>query len=151
MLDLKERSAFKEIAKKYGLSLIILFGSKARDPISEKSDLDIAVWFDSGNPGEEVEEAILNVFINLLKRERIDLVILKLANPLLQFEVASKGRVLYEKEEGEFNRFQVFAMKRNDDGKKFYSLNKVYLENFLRGRRSYVKRRCHPPKVSCHS
>jgi hypothetical protein len=59
--------------------------------------------------------------------------------------------VLYEKEEGEFNKFQVFAMKRNDDGKKFYNLNKIHLENFLKGKRSDVKQRCYTPKVSSHS
>lgn len=151
-MNFNKGSALKEISEQYGLSLVILFGSQARDTIiREESDVDIAVWLDNGKPEEEIEDAIFSAFINLLKRERIDLVILNYANPLLQFEIASKGIVLYEKGEGEFNRFQVFAMKRNDDGKKFYDLNKVYLENFLRGKRSHVKRRCHPPKVSCHS
>jgi hypothetical protein len=83
--------------------------------------------------------------------DRIDLVVLNYADPLLQFEITAKGIVLYEKEKGEFNKFQVFAMKRNDDGKKFYNLNKIYLENFIKGKKSDVKRKCHLPKISSNS
>ncbi|MEW6097535.1 MAG: nucleotidyltransferase domain-containing protein [bacterium] len=150
-MNFKEKSQLKNISKKYGLSLIILFGSYVNDTISDKSDIDIGVWVANGKIVEETEEEIFSAFINLLKRDKIDLVILNYADPLLQFEVASKGMVLYESRKGEFNRFQVFAMKRNDDGKKFYTLNKAYLENFLKGKRSDVKRRCHPPQISRYS
>jgi len=151
-ISYKEKLEFKKISQKYGLSLLILFGSQVNNMASDKSDVDIAVWFDKkGKIEEDIEEAVFSDFINLLKRDRIDLIILNYADPLLQFEVASKGMMLYEKRKGEFNRFQVFAMKRNDDGKKFYTLNKVYLENFLKGKRSDVKRECHPPKISSYS
>lgn len=141
------KQKLKEICKDYKLSLVILFGSQKNGSSRKGSDLDLAVWVERKDIDVDYEIDLLEAFVNLVRKDRIDIVILNYADSLLQFEVASKGSVLYEKYRGKFNEFQVYAMKRNNESHKFYALSEVYLNNFLRGVRSNVKQKCYSPKV----
>lgn len=135
---------FKRIANRFNLSLIILFGSYAKGRIRTGSDRDIAVWIDT----KRIDELrLFYEFVNLYQGENIDLLILNTADPLIQYEVAANGRLLYEKREGKFRHFQVFAIKRSDDGRKFSELDKDYIDRYLKGEYSDERPRCNPPKV----
>lgn len=139
-----KKKNFKNIADKYKISLIVLFGSYAKGRITITSDNDIAVWAKS----KEIDELnLLYDFVNLYQGEKVDLLILNKADPLSQYEVASSGIPLHEDNEGLFRHFQVFAMKRNDDGRKFRDLDKVYIDRYLKGEYTYERPRCNPPKI----
>lgn len=133
------------ISRKYKLSLIVLFGSYATGKVHNKSDKDIAVWTRKDNINEL---KLFYDFLNLYNSGNIDLLLLNRADPLTQYEVAVKGKPLYEDEDGRFRQFQIYAMKRNDDGKKFYNLDKLYIKRFLKkGKNIYERYRYNPPKI----
>jgi len=113
-----DRERLNEIARQYGLDLIVLFGSRARGRAVPGSDVDIAVravkrpWGD-WNWGFAVEAALEKA----IKSEsgEVIAVFLNGASSLLMFEIAYSGQVLYEKEWGVFSDFKSYAARRYYD------------------------------------
>jgi urease accessory protein UreH len=68
--------------------------------------------------------------IFIFHRDRIDLVDLNKASPLLMLEIATKGRVLYEEKDG-FLRFKLKASARYADTRKLRRLRQDYLNQEL--------------------
>ncbi len=143
-----DQNRLRNVCKQHNLSLVILFGSHSRGQADKNSDIDLAVLVDKKTIDADFEFSLLTTFVNLVQRDNLDLVLLNRAEPLLQSQVARYGTLLYEKSPGLFNRFRVQAVKNYDDAQKFIWLGETYVHNFLRGKRAYVKRRCHPPQVS---
>lgn len=84
----------ENIAKKYSLRLLVLFGSRATNTHHEKSDFDIAYI----KKGELLFSDRLQLIISLedfFKTERVDLVNLSTANILFRYEIMQSGKLLY--------------------------------------------------------
>jgi len=127
-LSLKvDKQKLKGVARKFKLDLIILFGSKARHQQKKSSDLDLAVRTGIKDRSFKWEFGLISALVESLNEANLDLIILNEADSLLLFEIASEGVPLYEKEEGLFVDFQVYAVKRNNDARKFYRLEEEYI------------------------
>ena len=61
----------------------------------------------------------------------VDLVLLNHADPLIKFKIASEGKLLYQNEKGLFEKFQVRAAAEHNDARKFYQLDKKFIDDFL--------------------
>lgn len=106
MIDtLKTKEKVKTLAEKYGLSLAVLFGSKATGRTHLKSDVDIAVL--SNN---KFDSKIIDDFYDLFKREDVEVVDLATASPTLMYVVVRDGKLLYEKESEAFFNWKLYAM-----------------------------------------
>lgn len=81
--------------KKYSINLAILFGSHAKGTTGRMSDLDIAILADRPLELEERGE-IAESFAEQFKvtEDKIDLVDLWNASPLLQHNVATHGKLI---------------------------------------------------------
>jgi len=127
-----DRERLEEMARQFGLDLIVLFGSHTKGRVMPGSDVDIAVravkrpWGD-WNWEFEVEAALSGA--STTEGGAVDAVFLNGASPLLMFEVASTGQVLYESEWGTFSDFRSYAAR-------------VYYDNEPRFRRQaeYVRK-----------
>lgn len=135
----KPHIIFRKIAKKsigricqdFDLSFVVLFGSRATGRKGFKNDYDIAVLTSSARIGETKELELICRFSQLLQTDNLHLVILNFAHPLLQYEVAQEGKLLYEVEEGSFNTFRWRAIQRWNDNRKFSNLNMNCIEDYL--------------------
>ena len=115
------------------LELLILFGSAARGRSRKTSDVDVAVRCDAAAD----LDALFMALAPRLKSDRLDLVDLRRAGPLLAFEVARSGSVLFERSPGLFREFQSLASRRYADTRKLRDAQKRSLQVFLlHGRRS---------------
>jgi uncharacterized protein len=115
------------------LDLLVLFGSAARGRMRRMSDVDVAVQCDAAAD----LDALFMALAPRLKTSRLDLVDLRHAGPLLAFEVARSGQVLFEREPGVFRTFQSLASRRYADTRKLRDAQKRSLQVFLAlGRRS---------------
>jgi len=86
------------IAKQYRLSLIYLFGSKARGRDTTFSDIDIAVLV-KNKKEINFQKLILDLifkFSFVFNSDKIDLLILNKAGLDIQYTVISEGKVLYQ-------------------------------------------------------
>jgi len=121
----------RQICKKFRVTTLILFGSQAKAEADAKSDIDVAVLFENNDFSAERERILFYDLVRLFQTDRVDLVVLNRASPLLMKEVAIFGTPLYEKKRGIFDEFQIKAIKKYLDSKKFRKLRKICLEEFL--------------------
>jgi predicted nucleotidyltransferase len=108
-------AAAGRIAPRFGLRLIVAFGSQIRSAAADPQDLDLAVV--GSTPIDTI--ALTNAFIRALGFQNVDLVDLRRADPLLLALVAREGVPLYEAESGVFAEFCSLAIRRYHDTAKF--------------------------------
>jgi len=118
------------ICKKFRLSFVVLFGSQLLPKKGFKGDYDIAVFFRDGISSDK-ELELISRFSQVLSSDAVDVVILNFAHPLIQYEVATCGQLLYEREAGSFDRFRWQAIQRWNDNKKFSNLQLEYIKDYL--------------------
>jgi uncharacterized protein len=109
------------------LELLILFGSAARGRLRESSDVDVAIRC----RGAADLDAAFMALAPRLRSGRLDLVDLRHAGPLLAFEVARSGYLLFERSPGLFRTFQSLASRRYADTRKLRDAQKRSLQVFL--------------------
>ena len=120
-----QKSSLEELAIRYGISAIYLFGSQAdtgkKYVDSEEvtpdrfSDLDVAVAFEI--PPQEVIKTYGELYKDisiLFDPFNIDLVFMHEVNTLFQFEII-KGVRIYEKNTTQADEFEENIMKRAED------------------------------------
>lgn len=117
------------LIKKYDINLLLTFGSYQTERFTKDSDIDLA-YLAKRNFSSEEELQLLKDFILLYRRDRIDLVNLGKASPLLMFETATHGNVLYE-ENDSFLRFKLKASARYADTQHLRRMRQDYLNKEL--------------------
>lgn len=92
-IQLDER-ALADICRRYGLSELSIFGSRARGEGRPESDVDLLFVVRPGaHLGWRIED--LNVELDELFGHRVDLVSKRTVHPLIRDEVLDSARVLY--------------------------------------------------------
>jgi len=109
------------------LRVLVLFGSAARDGARSKSDIDLAVQCD----GPADLDALYLAIAPRLGTDRLDLIDLRRAGPLLAMAVARTGRQLFEREPGAFREFQSLASRRYCDTDKLRRARRRAIHAFL--------------------
>ena len=119
------------MARKRGLSLVVLFGSVAADAARTDSDIDIAVKFVGGDPGLlrtlEVQEEISGLF----RGRKIDLSVLNRADPLFMKKIAERCEILFA-EPGEAEAFLLMAFKRYQDHRKYLDMERDFVADYVK-------------------
>lgn len=127
------------IARRFGLRLVVHFGSTATGRARADSDFDVAVWtsLPRHRGPEPVEGRRTSAWYGRLAaalegacapHRELDLVVLNDADSLLQFQVASTGRVLWAADPSVWPAFQSYAARRYDDDAKFRRAGRRWLE-----------------------
>lgn len=127
----KIKPQIKELAEKYGLSLVVLFGSQVTGKTHKESDVDFAFTADRYISPRETAEIIFDFTRCLKIGADIELVNLKNASPLLLKQIAMNSILMYEKEPHAYNLFKIYAIKRYMEERKFLKLRDLSLNNFL--------------------
>lgn len=131
LLSKSIRNSLYDLAKRYNLDLIILFGSHAKGTATSTSDLDIAVM-PANNLKPDEEQSLYDDLVKIFQREDVDLVNLKTAyNILLEFEALANGKVLYQKSREFFIDKKMKAYFNYQDFKNYFKQQKNALLNKL--------------------
>jgi predicted nucleotidyltransferase len=126
-----ESIRLNQLAQKFGLDLIILFGSHARGQTHRESDVDVAVHTISKDHDWQWEINLIREMVFALDCDNLDVTLTNDVSPLLMYEIARDGIPLYEANEGRFEDFQIYAAKRHADSYKIYRIQQLYLEDRL--------------------
>lgn len=101
------------------LDLIILFGSQAVGRAGAMSDFDVAVSTDHELTLAEKNEAVDSIARDFgFHEDKIDLIDIAVAPPLLQMQIATHGKLL-RGDPDLFLRFKVLAWKRYQNTARF--------------------------------
>ena len=109
------------IADRYGVNLFVYFGSYQTSFYHKESDIDIA-FLCGGMLDHSLKMKLLRDLMIYHRKSEIDLIDLKTAAPLLRYEIAKNGKILYEREPGLFERHRLYYIKR------YYELKPVMKE-----------------------
>jgi len=100
-------SQIASLAIKHNLDFVVLFGSRARGNTHAKSDIDIAVI-----SRVKIDKTQISIELdNIFKREDTEVINLASVNPTLMYVVVKDGKLLYEKKQGDFFRWKLYAIK----------------------------------------
>lgn len=120
---------YKQLAKKHKLSLLILFGSRAKKTHKSDSDYDIAFYTKKSLTINQ-EQSLFEDIMNLLKTEKIDLInINKNYDPLLRNEIFQHGKCLYEETKYLFDKLKGDAWIDFIDFQPYYKKQSEILKN----------------------
>lgn len=101
------RRAAERLAAQFPeLSLVVLFGSRARGDAHASSDWDVA--YTSERPLDPL--TLRAAFTDELRSDHVDMVGLDGASALLRYRVARDGTPVFEREPGNFARFWLAAV-----------------------------------------
>jgi predicted nucleotidyltransferase len=130
-LDIDDLSTLlAPLREPFRIQLIILFGSSVTGLRGPESDLDLAFLGDA--PLDLI--AVTTDVIRSLHTDRVDVVDLRRASPLLAMEVARHGRLVYERQPGTHLEFISLAVRRYIDTKKLRDAQKDAIHRFLTDR-----------------
>jgi len=110
------------------IRLVVLFGSRAKARSRPSSDLDLGIRVINAST---VFTALERDAVRLLATDRVDVVDLRRASPLLAMGVAIDGIALYERDPGEFASFASLAARRYNDTAKLRKLRETGIGTFL--------------------
>ena len=113
-----------------GLQLVLLFGSQSSGQVHPQSDIDLGFLY---NEAVDLLE-LTNKVIQLLRKDRVDVIDLRRANSLLCFSAARQGKLLYERCPGLFNSFYSLSFRRYIDTKKLRDARQKAIDTFLQAR-----------------
>jgi len=120
----KQNKKIEELAGKYGLRLVLLFGSRVSGKVHKESDYDVA-YLPQKNLSFEQEIQINYEFTNIFQRDRVDTVDIRKAPPLLLYAIFKECQILYKEDDLIFPTRRAYAFKR-------YVEAKPMLEKFLK-------------------
>lgn len=122
-----------DLFRRRGVVLAYLFGSHAAGEAGPTSDIDIAVLLERGEKGlySSFRELMLEVR-QALGTERFDLVLLDNAPPALQFEIISRGKLIYCRDEQVLNAFEMAVIRRYQDTAYLRAVQNEYLKERAR-------------------
>lgn len=109
------------------VELVVVFGSTVKRRSRAPSDVDVAVRA----KGLVDLDAMYRVLAPRLQTDRLDIVDLRRASPLLMMEVARSGRVVYEQRAGVYRQFQSLASRRYCDTAKLRRAQQRAIDVFL--------------------
>lgn len=108
--------------------MLILFGSQAKNNTHQESDVDLLFVREKALKSNE-ETEIYNELYQVFKN-KIDLINLKNASPLLLGEIAKNGKLLYGKT-AEFKKLKINALLQYLDFEPYFKLQEKILKKHL--------------------
>lgn len=121
----------KDLANKYKLSLVLLFGSHVHGDVHPESDMDIAVY------GKKIlsEADKINLtyeFSKIFHKDKIDVVDIKTSHPLLKREIFKDYRVLYQRNPMLVRQLELVSLYEFKESEILYQIRHERLQEFIR-------------------
>lgn len=128
------KEKIKKIAQKYNLEMVLLFGSQVNGRAKQDSDIDIAY---SAQKLLSTDEKIdlNNDLCDFFKKDIVDQVDIKNANPLLLYEISQNSKLIFGKEI-DYIKFRTRAFRVFIDSRSLFKLKEFLIkkrQKFLSG------------------
>ena len=128
-----QKTKLETLARRYGIELAILFGSRARGDAHQGSDLDVGVLFAPRHTPSPHQMDALETRVLALFQDNVHLVSLNFVNPELRRAAEQEGQVLYERTRGIFAGFIIENLHLLHQYNYLRQYDRDFLNRFLRG------------------
>jgi predicted nucleotidyltransferase len=121
------------VAAAHGLAMVLLFGSTVAGGEHARSDRDVAVQY-AGTPADfrglaRLQHALQEVF----PEREVDLAVINRADPLFLKKITECCELVYGDPRA-LEELKIYAFKRYQDHRRFFAMERAYVERFLRER-----------------
>ncbi|MBM3295520.1 MAG: hypothetical protein FJY82_13505 [Candidatus Aminicenantes bacterium] len=123
----ERRSSLQDIAERFGVDIVYVFGSMSREVLEwiedqdrnlgrGQSDIDIGILIPAGGGGWTASEKVrfAQILEDFFGVGRVDLVLLHEADPFLAAEII-RGERLYEKDRRAADEYELYVLRRAGD------------------------------------
>jgi predicted nucleotidyltransferase len=131
--SLQYSRALEELAVKYGIRLILQFGSTVTGAVHPQSDVDLAVLFENGNFSFHKLAEIHHDLQECFPEHEVDLAVINRADPLFLKKIMEQCRLLYGSAQ-ELQKLKIYAFQRYQDHRRFFAMERRYVERALSSR-----------------
>jgi hypothetical protein len=121
-----QKKNIQAMAEKYGLDLVMLFGSYAEGRNTKNSDIDIG-YVKNEKLSFDDEIRFASDVQTIFKIERADIVYIPSASPFFMYMIMQNGKILFERNSELFPNVYTYALKRFEDNKPLYQMRFDYL------------------------
>jgi len=116
----------RDLAERNGLVLVLLFGSQSTGHARSDSDVDIAVLSER-HLAETDLVALTNQFAVVFGSDKIDVVGLASASPILARRIADEATVLYDRSGHHFSVFEIAALRKYAESARLFQIRREKL------------------------
>jgi len=121
---------FSDIAKRFGIRLVLQFGSSVTGKTHPRSDVDIAILLDRPEISFREHADLLDDVQQLFPGREVDLALINHADPLFLKKITDECQILYGPVE-RLQRLKIYAFKRYQDHRKYFDLERQYAARYL--------------------
>ena len=128
MVDIKNvKPQIEKLVKRYNLALLVLFGSQATGLTHKESDVDVAYY--SHEKLDFNQEILLDTDLTgIFRNDKVSLINLKTASPLIAKEIVSKGVVLHTDDNFLFSQLYARVLRMYEEASPIFELRRQYLD-----------------------
>ncbi len=124
--------AIEQIARTYGIRLLLQFGSTVAGGVHPRSDVDLAVLVERAPLSLDEHSGLLHELQRLFPDREVDLAVLNHADPLFLKKVTEQCRMLHGAPR-ELRRLQLYAFRRYQDHRKYLDLERRFVAKAVTG------------------
>ncbi len=124
------QAELNEIAKRYGVRLVLQFGSSVTGKTHARSDVDIAVLLDRPKISFQEYADILEDFQRLFLGREVDLALINHADPLFLKKITEDCQILFGCVK-QLQELKIYAFKRYQDHRKYFEMERQYAAKHL--------------------
>lgn len=122
----QQKNKISQITQKYNLEMILLFGSQVNGQTNFDSDFDIA-YLPKKKLGGKQKINLNCDFIDVFHNDKIDMVNVQGANPLLKYEISQNSQLLFG-DEIDYLNFKGRAYRQYIDAQPLFELQHILVK-----------------------
>ena len=134
MLDAdKIKPQIKDLAEKYGLSLLMLFGSQVTGKTHKESDFDVAYLADKKLSFEDEGRIIIEIakIIGVRDERLVNLCNIKESGALLLKEIFDRHQVLFYADRNVYDSYKIFSVKNFIESRPLFDLRDFLIKKYF--------------------
>jgi predicted nucleotidyltransferase len=128
------------VGARFGINLIVRFGSSVTGRLHRRSDLDLGVLLGRSPLSLQAYGEMLHELQQLFADREVDLVVLNHADPLFLKKVTETCDLVYGSPRV-LQRLKIYAFKRYQDHRRYLAFERKYVERALAERTGGDRRR----------
>ncbi len=124
------KEGLASLSKKYGVRLIIQFGSTVAGHVHPKSDLDLAILFEKPDLSLARLAMVRHELQELFQGREVDIAVINRADPLFLQKITERCGLLYGNPT-DFHSLKTYSFRRYQDHLRFLDLERRYVKDLL--------------------